>query len=74
MTYYISEDNVNFTLFGSVDNTLDPKINSTLLLDFTSQQTTKKARYVKVIALKTSVNYPNGIKELVVMRLFLLMK
>lgn len=50
VTYYISEDNVNFTLFGSVDNTLDPKINSTLLLDFTSQQTTKKARYVKVIA------------------------
>jgi predicted alpha-1,2-mannosidase len=49
--YYISEDNVNFTFFGSVNNTLDPKIEENIILNFTSNETkSKKARYVKVIA------------------------
>jgi predicted alpha-1,2-mannosidase len=49
--YYISEDNVNFTFFGSVNNTLDPKIEENTILNFTSNETKgKKARYVKVIA------------------------
>jgi len=48
--YYISEDNVDFTLFGSVNNTLDPKINTSMVLDFILQQPRTKARYVKVIA------------------------
>lgn len=49
--YYISEDNVNFTYFGSVNNTLDPKLEENTILNFTSNQTKgKKARYVKVIA------------------------
>jgi predicted alpha-1,2-mannosidase len=49
--YYISEDNVNFTYFGSVNNTLDPKIEENTILNFTANETNnKKARYVKVIA------------------------
>ncbi|WP_396140811.1 GH92 family glycosyl hydrolase [Flavobacterium sp.] len=49
--YYISDDNVNFTYFGSVNNTLDPKIEENTILNFTSNETKgKKARYVKVIA------------------------
>jgi predicted alpha-1,2-mannosidase len=49
--YYISEDNVNFTYFGSVNNTLDPKLEENTILNFTSNETKgEKARYVKVIA------------------------
>ncbi len=49
--YYISEDNVNFTYFGSVNNTLDPKIEENIILNFTANETkSKKARYVKIIA------------------------
>lgn len=49
--YYTSEDNVNFVFFGSVNNTLDPKIEDNIILNFTSNETkNKKARYVKVIA------------------------
>ncbi|NHM03521.1 GH92 family glycosyl hydrolase [Flavobacterium celericrescens] len=49
--YYISEDNVNFTFFGSVNNTLNPKLEENTILNFTSNETKdKKARYVKVIA------------------------
>lgn len=49
--YYISEDNMNFTFFGSVNNMLDPKVEENTILNFTSNETkVKKARYVKVIA------------------------
>jgi hypothetical protein len=49
--YYISDDNMNFTYFGSVNNTLDPKIEENIILNFTANETNnKKARYVKVIA------------------------
>jgi predicted alpha-1,2-mannosidase len=49
--YFISEDNVNFTYFSSVNNTLDPKIEDNIILNFTANETkSKKARYVKVIA------------------------
>lgn len=49
--YYISEDNVNFTYFGSVNNTLDPKLEENTIQNFTSKEIKgKKARYVKVIA------------------------
>jgi predicted alpha-1,2-mannosidase len=49
--YYVSDDNVNFTYFGSVNNTLDPKVEENTILNFTSNETKgKKARYVKVIA------------------------
>jgi predicted alpha-1,2-mannosidase len=49
--YFISEDNVNFMYFGSVNNTLDPKIEENIILNFTANETkSKNARYVKVIA------------------------
>jgi len=49
--YYVSEDNVNFTYFGSANNTLDPKLEENTILNFTSNEAKgKKARYVKVIA------------------------
>jgi predicted alpha-1,2-mannosidase len=49
--YYISEDNVNFTYYDSVANTLDPKVEENTIVNFTSNETKgKKARYVKVIA------------------------
>jgi hypothetical protein len=49
--YYISDDNVNFTYFGSVTNTLDPKVEENTILNFTANEAkSKKARYVKVIA------------------------
>ncbi len=49
--YYISDDNINFTYFGSINNTLDPKIEENTILNFTSTETkSKKARYVKVVA------------------------
>jgi predicted alpha-1,2-mannosidase len=48
--YYTSEDNVHYTLFGSVENTLDPKISTNIILDFMSKQASIKTRYVKVIA------------------------
>jgi hypothetical protein len=49
--YYISDDNVNFIYFGSVNNTLDPKIEENSILNFTANQTkSNKARYVKVVA------------------------
>jgi hypothetical protein len=49
--YYISEDNVNFTFFGSLSNTLDPKLEENTILNFISNETKgKQARYVKVIA------------------------
>ncbi len=49
--YFISDDNVNFTYFGSINNTLDPKIEENIILNFTANETNnKKARYVKVIA------------------------
>jgi predicted alpha-1,2-mannosidase len=49
--YYISDDNENFTYFGSVANALDPKIEENTILNFTSKETkAKKARYVKFFA------------------------
>jgi predicted alpha-1,2-mannosidase len=49
--YYVSDDNVNFMYFGSVNNTLDPKLEENTILNFTSNENKeKKARYVKVIA------------------------
>jgi hypothetical protein len=42
---------VNFTYFGSVANTLDPKIEENRIQNFTFGETKgKKARYIKVIA------------------------
>jgi predicted alpha-1,2-mannosidase len=49
--YYISDDNVNFEYFGSVTNTLDPKVEENTILNFTANETKNiKVRYVKIIA------------------------
>jgi predicted alpha-1,2-mannosidase len=36
--YYVSEDNVNFTYFGSANNTLDSKLEENTILNFTSNE------------------------------------
>ena len=47
----ISEDNVHFTLFRTVENSLDPQTEATTILNFTGTQFPgMQARYVKVVA------------------------
>ena len=49
--YYVSNDNVNFTLVGKVTNTLDPKTDENTVRDFTFVSANEvKMRYVKVKA------------------------
>jgi predicted alpha-1,2-mannosidase len=49
--YFISEDNVHFSLFRTVDNSLDPQTEQTTILNFTGTQFPgMTARYVKVVA------------------------
>ncbi|MES2812862.1 MAG: GH92 family glycosyl hydrolase [Bacteroidota bacterium] len=49
--YYVSTDNVNFNLVGTVDNTLDPKETMNTIRDFSLKlNATTKAKYVKVKA------------------------
>jgi hypothetical protein len=49
--YLISEDNVHFSLFRTVDNSLDPQTEQTTILNFTGTQFPgMTARYVKVVA------------------------
>ncbi|MFN3755418.1 MAG: GH92 family glycosyl hydrolase [Flavobacterium sp.] len=48
--YYVSEDNVNFTIFDTQINTIDPKDYTTIIKGFKSVKKPVKARYVKVKA------------------------
>jgi predicted alpha-1,2-mannosidase len=48
--YYISEDNINFTKVGTVDNTVDPKEYEVVIKPFELKINPRKARYVKVVA------------------------
>lgn len=48
--YYVSDDNVNFTLFDTQNNTIDPKEYKSVIKGFKSVKKTVKARYVKVKA------------------------
>ena len=49
--YLISEDNIHFSLFRTVDNSLDPQTEQTTILNFTANQFPgMTARYVKVVA------------------------
>lgn len=48
--YYISDDNVNFTLFDAQNNTIDPKDYNSITKGFKSIKKPVKARYVKVKA------------------------
>lgn len=49
--YLISEDNEQFSLFRTVENSLDPQTEATTILSFTGTQFPgMQARYVKVVA------------------------
>lgn len=48
--YYISDDNVNFTLFDTQNNTIDPKEYKSIIKGLKSVKKPLKARYVKVKA------------------------
>ena len=50
VAYYISEDNINFTNVGTVQNTIDPKEYETVIKSFELKFKSQKVRYVKVIA------------------------
>ena len=49
--YYISSDNINFTLVATVDNDIDPKTDDNQIKDFNIRlPKSLKARYVKIKA------------------------
>lgn len=49
--YFISNDNINFTLIETIENTLDPKKPENTIRAFeTHLKENKKARFVKIIA------------------------
>jgi hypothetical protein len=48
--FYISDDNITYTLVKAIRNTLDPKEYETKIVDFKSDIKPASARYVKVIA------------------------
>jgi predicted alpha-1,2-mannosidase len=48
--YFISDDNVNFTIFDTQNNTIDPKDYNSITKGFKSVKKSVKARYVKVKA------------------------
>lgn len=49
--YYVSNDNVNFTLVGTIKNTLDPKVDENTVRDFPFiAEKEIKAKYIKVKA------------------------
>ena len=54
--YYVSNDNVNFTLAGTVSNDNDPKETENNIKNFSFKSSKEiKARYVKVIARKFGI-------------------
>ena len=49
--YYVSNDAVNFQLIKTIENTIDPKFDDSIIKDFSFQSDKKiKAKYVKVKA------------------------
>jgi predicted alpha-1,2-mannosidase len=49
--YYVSDDNVNFTKVGTIENTLDPKEKENIIRDFNLKlENPIKAKYIKVKA------------------------
>ena len=49
--YYTSSDNTNFTLVGTINNTLDPKESENKITNFSFKSNKEiKAKYVKVKA------------------------
>jgi predicted alpha-1,2-mannosidase len=48
--YYVSDDNVNFTLIETIQNTIDPKHDESITKSFDSTKSIPTSRYVKVKA------------------------
>lgn len=48
--YYVSEDNVNFILAHTIQNTIDPKEDGSIIKSFDATLINVKARYIKVKA------------------------
>lgn len=48
--YYVSDDNVNFVLAHTIQNTIDPKENGSIIKSFDATLINVKARYIKVKA------------------------
>jgi hypothetical protein len=48
--YYVSNDNVNFTLVETIINKVDPKKDENTIQSFDSKKTIGTARYIKVKA------------------------
>ena len=48
--YYVSEDNVNFSLIQTIDNTINPKDDGSIIKSFDAKLPKTKARYIKVKA------------------------
>lgn len=48
--FYLSDDNVNFKLAATVENTLNPKVTDNTIIPFKGNTKQAKARYVKIIA------------------------
>ena len=49
--YYVSNDNINYTLIKTIENTIEPKEYENKILDFTfTSEKPVTAKYVKVIA------------------------
>jgi hypothetical protein len=48
--YYVSEDNIYFTLAQTIDNTINPKDDGSILKSFDAKLNKTKARYIKVKA------------------------
>jgi hypothetical protein len=48
--FYISTDNINFTLAKTLENTLDPKISDTKIIDFKATINPVYAKYIKIKA------------------------
>ena len=48
--FYLSDDNVNFKLAATVENTLNPKVTDNTIIPFKANTKQAKARYVKIIA------------------------
>jgi hypothetical protein len=49
--YYVSSDNVNFSLIGTIENKIDPKQDENQIVNFEYKSNKEvKAKYVKVKA------------------------
>jgi hexosaminidase len=55
VTYEVSNDGTNFTIAGTVNNTISPNEKTALIKDFTLNFPEQNARYVRVTAKNIGV-------------------